>query len=84
LETSSAVLLERLPESLQMQHVPSAGAELSEGFSLDDHLLAIESGLVRQALLKAEGDRAAAARLLGITPRSLRYLMSKHGVEQPA
>src|SRR5262245_7062542 len=84
LETSSAVLSERLPESLQMQHVPSAGTELSEGFSLDDHLLAIERGLVRQALSKADGDRAAAARLLGITPRSLRYLMSKHGVEQPA
>ena len=84
LETSPAVLVERLPEPFQSPHGSGAGAELSDGFSLDQHLLSIERGLVQQALVRAEGDRAVAARLLGITPRSLRYLMSKHGVEQPA
>jgi transcriptional regulator with GAF, ATPase, and Fis domain len=56
---------------------------LREGFSLDDHLREIESSLVMRALTQADGDRLAAARLLGITPRSLRYLIGKHQLEMP-
>jgi len=33
-----------------------------------------------QALEKAGGDRAEAARILGVTPRSLRYLIQKHAL----
>jgi transcriptional regulator with GAF, ATPase, and Fis domain len=33
-----------------------------------------------QALAHANGDRAEAARILGVSPRSLRYLIQKHAV----
>ena len=35
--------------------------------------------LLAEALERLGGDRAEAARLLGVTPRSLRYLIQKHG-----
>ncbi|HET7295103.1 MAG TPA: sigma-54 dependent transcriptional regulator [Vicinamibacteria bacterium] len=82
LESTPAILVERLPESLQIAGLPPALAaaepELSEGFSLDDHIREIEGQLLRRALRQAAGDRGQAARLLGITPRSLRYLLTKH------
>ena len=40
----------------------------------------LEGGLLMQALEKAGGDRAEAARILGVTPRSLRYLIQKHSL----
>jgi transcriptional regulator with GAF, ATPase, and Fis domain len=40
---------------------------------------AVEAGLLHAALKQAGGDRAAASRLLGVSPRSLRYLIGKHG-----
>ncbi len=81
LETTSAVLPERLPETLLAPR--PAGQEpvphFGEGFSLDRHLETIEAQLLERALAQAEGNRGTAARLLGITPRSLRYLIRKHG-----
>ncbi len=89
LETTPAILIERLPESLQP--VPPASPvasppEISDGFSLDDHIREIERQLLRRALAQAGGDRGRAARLLGVSPRSLRYLLSKHRevLESPA
>jgi DNA-binding NtrC family response regulator len=79
LETTEAILPERLPESLRGVGAPSpGGVEIGPGFSLDEHLRVLESQLLMRALEKAEGDRAEAARLLGVTPRSLRYLIQKH------
>ena len=79
LETSSAILPERLPkEMFSALPDPSSDQPLSEGFSLDDHLRAIEADLVRRALEQSEGDRARACSLLGISTRSLRYLLQKH------
>jgi two-component system response regulator PilR (NtrC family) len=79
LESTNVIQLAQLPESLLS---PAAGTaertSLTEGFSLDTHLSAVEADLLRRALQQAAGDRGLAARLLGITPRSLRYLMSKH------
>ena len=79
LETSSAVLPERLPkEMFSAAPAASSGEPLAEGFSLDDHLRAIEADLVRRALEQSEGDRTRACSLLGISSRSLRYLLEKH------
>ena len=39
----------------------------------------VEARLLDEALDRAPGDRAEAARLLGVSPRSLRYLIQKHG-----
>jgi len=82
LETTPAILPERLPELLPSTHGGEGSgvpATLGEGFSLDDHLRSIEADLVREAVERARGDRSVACRLLGISPRSLRYLLHKHG-----
>jgi len=85
LETHEAVLAERLPEALLAAGVaagaaPAAAPAIGDGFNLDDHLRAIELGLVRAALDQASWNRTEASRRLGITPRSLRYLMRKHNL----
>jgi two-component system response regulator PilR (NtrC family) len=83
LETTPTILPERLPEFFLSLSPADRGAEpataLGEGFDLDAHLRTIEAGLVREALDRAKGDRSVACRLLGVSPRSLRYLLQKHG-----
>jgi two-component system, NtrC family, response regulator PilR len=81
LETTPSILVERLPEAFQREGAEGPPSELSDGFSLDEHLLSIERTLLREALRRAVGERSAAARLLGISPRSLRYLLAKHRVD---
>ena len=81
LETTDTIMPERLPAPLVQETADRASArELGAGFSLDDHLNRIERDLVEGALEKAGGDRARACDLLGITPRSLRYLIRKHAL----
>ena len=81
LETTEAILPERLRESVSPSVAPAIpGGDLGPGFNLDEHILTIESRLLMQALEHANGDRAEAARILGVSPRSLRYLIQKHAV----
>jgi DNA-binding NtrC family response regulator len=78
LETTEAVLPERLPEAIR---APTRGVGLpvlGPGFDLDAHLRSIEAQLLFEALERTGGDRAQAAAMLGISPRSLRYLLHKH------
>jgi two-component system response regulator PilR (NtrC family) len=82
LETSPAVQPERLPDAIR-QPAPTESAPLiGPGFSLDAHLRALEARLLEEALAMAQGDRAEAAQLLGVSPRSLRYLLQKHGSDK--
>jgi two-component system response regulator PilR (NtrC family) len=88
LETSPAILPERLPDSVRHGAAGVAGPDgmtvaLAPGFSLDRHLEALESSLVQRALEQSEGDRGSASQLLGISSRSLRYLIQKHGLGTP-
>jgi two-component system, NtrC family, response regulator PilR len=88
LETQQAVLPERLPETFAADGSgstasPSAPARIANGFNLDEHLRTIELDLVRSALDQEGWSRTEASRRLGITPRSLRYLMRKHGLSDP-
>jgi two-component system response regulator PilR (NtrC family) len=83
LETAPAILVERLPEALQLhktvEETPAdESPRLREGFDLDAHLKTVERRYLEVALEQADGNRPEAARLLGITPRSLRYLLRKH------
>jgi two-component system response regulator PilR (NtrC family) len=78
LETTEAVLAERLPESIRRPAPSEPLPEIGEGFSLDRYLFEIEGRLLAEALGRAGSDRAEAARLLGVSPRSLRYLSKKH------
>jgi two-component system, NtrC family, response regulator PilR len=79
LETTEAVLPERLPDSVRATVRPPGRLVLTASFNLDEHLRSIEGQLLNQALTEAAGDRTEAARILGISPRSLRYLIQKHG-----
>jgi two-component system response regulator PilR (NtrC family) len=76
LETGDEIQANSLPEWAAATK-PVAAPTLGEGFSIERHLARIEAELVEHALAQAGGDRAGAARLLGVTPRSLRYLLSK-------
>jgi two-component system response regulator PilR (NtrC family) len=79
LETTEAVLPERLPESIRHPERTEPLPAIGDGFRLDAFLHSVEARLLHQALERATGDRAEAARLLGISSRSLRYLIQKHG-----
>jgi two-component system response regulator PilR (NtrC family) len=53
-----------------------------EGCAIDEVLGEVERRLVLQALERTGGVRTAAAKLLGVTFRSLRYRLAKHGLGQ--
>ena len=53
------------------------------GFDLERELDSFERGIVLKALERTEGNRTEAARLLGISFRSMRYRMSKLGISGP-
>jgi len=65
LSASTAPLLAELP---------------ADGCVLDDVLNELERRLILQALSRTGGVRKAAARLLGVTFRSLRYRLAKHAL----
>ena len=52
----------------------------SDGLDIDAYIGGIERQLLEQALQRTEGNRTEAARLLGITLRSLRYRLAKFGM----
>jgi two-component system response regulator PilR (NtrC family) len=49
--------------------------------TLDEYLNRLERQAILEALQKAEGNRTAAARLLGVTFRSMRYRLERLGIE---
>jgi two-component system response regulator PilR (NtrC family) len=79
LETTEAVLPERLPDPIRRPSRTGPLPSIGDGFGLDAYLLSVEARLLTEAMDRARGDRADAARLLGVSMRSLRYLLGKHG-----
>jgi two-component system response regulator PilR (NtrC family) len=67
----------RLPDN-RSEPATTDLTDFAPGFSLTAHLHRIEGLLVGRALAKAGGDRMVASGILGVTPRALRYLLSKH------
>ncbi|MCA9666089.1 MAG: sigma-54-dependent Fis family transcriptional regulator [Myxococcales bacterium] len=51
------------------------------GLDLDAHIGRIEQALLRVALDRTTGNRTEAAQLLGISLRSMRYRLSKYGID---
>jgi two-component system response regulator PilR (NtrC family) len=58
--------------------VPGAG---QEGTGLQDYLDAVEKKAIQAALAKTGNNKTAAARLLGVTFRSLRYRLERLGMD---
>ena len=71
------------PEDLQLV---SGGTDdngiFQQGETLDDHINRIEKQLILDALAKTGFNRTAAARLLGVTFRSLRYRIERLSIEE--
>ncbi|MCL2636399.1 MAG: sigma-54-dependent Fis family transcriptional regulator, partial [Betaproteobacteria bacterium] len=69
-------------EDLYLEPGEGGGEELGRGSeSLDDYLNRLERQAILEALQRTEGNRTAAARLLGVTFRSLRYRLERLGIE---
>ena len=64
------------------QTTPSLTGLPEEGCNLDDVLGELERRLILQALERSGGIRTHAAKLLGVTLRSLRYRLQKHSMEE--
>ncbi len=61
---------------------PLVGGTLpEEGLELDEVLGEVERRLIVEALQRTKGVRTSAAKLLGVTFRSLRYRLKKHGID---
>ena len=85
LERATALCLDGVvaPDDLQLAVESSIGEGVGrEGETLDDHVNRIETQLIREALAKTGFNRTAAARLLGVTFRSLRYRIERLGIEE--
>ncbi|MDR1709977.1 MAG: sigma-54 dependent transcriptional regulator [Candidatus Accumulibacter sp.] len=85
LERATALCRDDLVEigDLQLADDPAvASAEGPAGESLEAHLNRVERQSILEALAKTGFNRTAAARLLGITFRSLRYRMERLGIEE--
>ncbi len=61
-------------------HAGSPPSIPAEGLDLDAHLAWVERTLLLDALERAEGNRTRAAKLLGMTFRSLRYRLQKYDI----
>jgi two-component system response regulator PilR (NtrC family) len=69
-------------EDLQLSPEPLADELLGRGSeTLDDYLNRLERKAIQEALLKTEGNRTAAARVLGVTFRSMRYRLERLGID---
>jgi two-component system response regulator PilR (NtrC family) len=60
--------------------VSDSGGRESE--TLDDYINRVEKQAILEALAKTAFNRTAAARLLGVTFRSLRYRIERLGIEE--
>jgi two-component system response regulator PilR (NtrC family) len=86
LASSSTIGLGDLPAPLSgasgFPMVSPLGTLPSEGLQLDEVVAEFERRIILQALERTRGVRTAAAKLLGVTFRSLRYRLVKLGIDQ--
>jgi two-component system response regulator PilR (NtrC family) len=83
LATGHIIGLGDLPREISgaaAQATPALVSLPEEGCNLDEILGEIERRMILQALDKSGGVRTQAARLLGVTLRSLRYRLQKHAL----
>lgn len=71
-----------LPERLRLAHQAAAQPRrVDETIVLDEYLARVERELIRRALVRAKGNKARAARLLGLTRPRLYRKLEQLGVE---
>ncbi len=78
LETEEMIRVETLPDlNISSELDILGGVVLSS--NLDSVIDSVERKMIKKALEKAGGNKSEAAKILGITLRSLRYRLEKHG-----
>jgi len=85
LERALALMAGERIDAADLNLVPaqlSGAAPASVGGLLQDHLDQVERLAILDALTQSNGNRTAAARLLGVTFRSLRYRMARLGMNE--
>jgi two-component system response regulator PilR (NtrC family) len=82
LERAMALMVGESIEAADLNLVPAqpGGSIATVAGSLQDLLDQVERQAILDALKQSEGNRTAAARLLGVTFRSLRYRMARLGM----
>jgi two-component system response regulator PilR (NtrC family) len=72
-----------LVDDLQLAPATAVGGSLGrDGETLDDYINRIERQAILEALSKTAFNRTAAARLLGVSFRSLRYRIERLRIEE--
>jgi two-component system response regulator PilR (NtrC family) len=85
LERALALVVDERIDAADLSLAPaqlSGVAPATVGGSLQDHLDHVERLAILDALTQSNGNRTAAARLLGVTFRSLRYRMARLGMNE--
>lgn len=85
LERATALCTENSVVLDDLQLGPESAVDGSvgrDGETLDDHINRVEKQVILEALAKTGFNRTAAARLLGVTFRSLRYRIERLGIEE--
>lgn len=83
LERALALMAADTIEAADLQLTPSgAGSVAAAPMNLQDHLDRVEREAILDALEKTRFNRTAAAKLLGITFRALRYRMARLGLKE--
>ncbi len=80
LETSNVIRQQTLPELMVNMDSLNIENGIAGNFGLDHLLETFEKRTIEKALAQAQGNKVEAAKLLGITFRSLRYRLAKHGL----
>jgi two-component system, NtrC family, response regulator PilR len=80
LEASNVIRRETLPQPVNEVNSLDIGSGFSSTASLDILLNDIEKKMIEKSLRSTDGNKTEAAKLLGITLRSLRYRLAKHGL----
>lgn len=80
LETSNVIRQQTLPELMVNMGSLNIENGIAGNFGLDHLLETFEKRTIEKALTEAQGNKVEAAKLLGITFRSLRYRVAKHGL----
>ena len=72
-----------LPPSLQTEEFSESQYLSEENMSLDDQLKAFERRVLEAAVKRHGGNRSAAGRELGVSPRMMNYRLNKLGIVFP-
>jgi len=81
LESSNVIRQETLPQLVTGRDYLDLDTSFTSNSSLDTLLGNVEKKMIEKALGNTNGNKTEAAKLLGITLRSLRYRLAKHRME---